>query len=205
MVGIWVCSCFVTNVSPLVHRLCSLSDLCNFAGIEYESENESDNWQTATRRSASLSSDMSAFSYVSVMPAEELDRLLDDVKSLGDSNLQVTSSSIQDICCVYFIAAKQKSADNLPHRKFSMSHTRIVLFWTYSLSLLIRCRSVYQCHSPMLRPLFLFLNLHLCFLLLSYPFHRTTMMFKWWFSTRRWEWAWASVWQEEWTRTSQSL
>lgn len=65
----------------------SLSDLCNFAGVDYESD-ESDNWQAATRRSASLSSDMSVLSCVSVMPAEELDRLLDDVKSLGDSNLQ---------------------------------------------------------------------------------------------------------------------
>lgn len=32
---------------------------------------------------------MSAFSCVSVLPSEELDKLLDDVRSLGDSNLQV--------------------------------------------------------------------------------------------------------------------
>lgn len=122
MVGTWVCRCFVTNVSPLVHRLCSLSDLCNFAGIENESENESDNWQTATRRSASLSSDMSAFSYVSVMPAEELDRLLDDVKSLGDSNLQVPAAGHWTFAAALnLLLQKQKSGDNL------MSLTRIIL------------------------------------------------------------------------------
>lgn len=32
---------------------------------------------------------MSALSCVSVMPSEELDRLLEDVKSLGDNTLQV--------------------------------------------------------------------------------------------------------------------
>ncbi|CAJ1062264.1 uncharacterized protein si:dkey-92i15.4 [Xyrichtys novacula] len=66
----------------------SLSDLCNFAGVDYESENDSDDWQSLGRRSASLSSDMSALSYVSVMPTEELDKLLEDVRSLGDSTLQ---------------------------------------------------------------------------------------------------------------------
>ncbi|XP_074539708.1 uncharacterized protein LOC141800808 [Halichoeres trimaculatus] len=66
----------------------SLSDLCNFAGVDYESENDSDEWQSLGRRSASLSSDMSALSYVSVMPTEELDKLLEDVRSLGDSTLQ---------------------------------------------------------------------------------------------------------------------
>ncbi|XP_073342024.1 uncharacterized protein [Pagrus major] len=66
----------------------SLSDLCNFAGADYESENDSDEWQSTNRRSASLSSDMSAMSYVSVMPSEELDKLLEDVRSLGDNNLQ---------------------------------------------------------------------------------------------------------------------
>lgn len=118
-------SCFVTHVSPLVRCLCSLSDLCNFAGVDYESD-ESDNWQAATRRSASLSSDMSALSCVSVMPAEELDRLLDDVKSLGDSNLQVPAAGYRTFCCCsFFTAAKQKSVDDLPSGKFSMSLTRI--------------------------------------------------------------------------------
>ncbi|XP_034083882.1 LOW QUALITY PROTEIN: uncharacterized protein si:dkey-92i15.4 [Gymnodraco acuticeps] len=66
----------------------SLSDLCNFAGVDYESENDCDEWQTSSRRTASLSSDMSALSCVSVMPSEELDRLLEDVRSVGDSTLQ---------------------------------------------------------------------------------------------------------------------
>ncbi|KAM7383466.1 hypothetical protein PAMP_003114 [Pampus punctatissimus] len=66
----------------------SLSDLCNFAGVDYESENDSDDWQSTGRRSASLSSDMSALSCVSVIPSEELDRLLEDVRGLGDNTLQ---------------------------------------------------------------------------------------------------------------------
>lgn len=66
----------------------SLSDLCNFAGVDYESENDSDEWQSTGRRSASLSSDVSALSCVSVMPSEELDRLLEDVRGLGDNTLQ---------------------------------------------------------------------------------------------------------------------
>ncbi|XP_070822927.1 uncharacterized protein [Chaetodon trifascialis] len=66
----------------------SLSDLCNFAGVDYESDNDSDEWQSRGRRTASLSSDMSALSCVSVLPSEELDRLLEDVRSLGDNNLQ---------------------------------------------------------------------------------------------------------------------
>ncbi|KAJ0066076.1 hypothetical protein NL108_001317, partial [Boleophthalmus pectinirostris] len=65
-----------------------LADLCNFAGVDYDSENDSDEWQSAGRRSASLSSDMSGFSYVSVLPPEELDKLIEDVKSIGDNNLQ---------------------------------------------------------------------------------------------------------------------
>lgn len=32
---------------------------------------------------------MSAFSCISVLPSEELDKLLEDVRSLGDDNLQV--------------------------------------------------------------------------------------------------------------------
>ncbi|XP_068998878.1 serine-rich adhesin for platelets [Embiotoca jacksoni] len=66
----------------------SLSELCNFTGADYESENDNDELQSMGRRSASLSSDVSALSYVSVLPAEELDRLLDDVRSLGDNTLQ---------------------------------------------------------------------------------------------------------------------
>lgn len=79
-----------SNMSQSDHRSfsVSLSDLCNFAGVDYESENDSDEWQSTCQRTASLSSDASALSCVSVMPSEELDRLLEDVRSLGDSNLQ---------------------------------------------------------------------------------------------------------------------
>lgn len=66
----------------------SLSDLCNFAGVDNESENDSDEWQSTGRRTASLSSDMSALSCVSVLPSEELDRLLEDVRNLGDNKLK---------------------------------------------------------------------------------------------------------------------
>uniref|UniRef100_A0A667Z5M0 PDZ domain-containing protein n=1 Tax=Myripristis murdjan TaxID=586833 RepID=A0A667Z5M0_9TELE len=55
----------------------SLADLCNFGGVEFddESENENDEWLSG-RRSASLSSDVSALSCVSMLPNEELDRLI---------------------------------------------------------------------------------------------------------------------------------
>lgn len=66
----------------------SLSELCNFSGADYESENDSDDWQLPGRRSASLSSDISAFSCVSLIPTEELDKLVEDVKNLGDDTLQ---------------------------------------------------------------------------------------------------------------------
>ncbi|KAM9782796.1 pro-interleukin-16 [Neosynchiropus ocellatus] len=79
-----------SNVSQSDNRSfsVSLSDLYSFAGVDIESENDSDEWKSAGRRSASLSSDMSALSYVSVLPAEELDRLIEDVKGLGENSLQ---------------------------------------------------------------------------------------------------------------------
>ncbi|XP_013865155.1 uncharacterized protein si:dkey-92i15.4 [Austrofundulus limnaeus] len=66
----------------------SLAELCNFSGAEYESDEDVDEWEQHNRRSASLSSDLSAFSCVSLMPAEELDKLLEDVKDLGDETLR---------------------------------------------------------------------------------------------------------------------
>ncbi|KAM6935591.1 uncharacterized protein PEZ65_005931 [Lycodopsis pacificus] len=80
----------MSNMSQSDHKsFCvSLSDLCNFGGVEYKSENDIDEWQSTSCRTASLSSDMSALSCVSVMPSEELDRLLEDVRSVGDSTLQ---------------------------------------------------------------------------------------------------------------------
>ncbi|XP_026172921.1 uncharacterized protein LOC113136372 isoform X2 [Mastacembelus armatus] len=64
----------------------SLSDLRNFSGAGYESENDSDEGKSTGRRSVSLSSDVSALSCVSVIPSEELDRLLEDVRNLQDSD-----------------------------------------------------------------------------------------------------------------------
>ncbi|XP_067093412.1 uncharacterized protein si:dkey-92i15.4 [Osmerus mordax] len=64
----------------------SLAELCNFGGVDYETEAELEDWPPG--RSASLSSDVSALSCVSVLDSEELDRLLDDVRSLGDDTLQ---------------------------------------------------------------------------------------------------------------------
>ncbi|CAG6015411.1 unnamed protein product [Menidia menidia] len=66
----------------------SLSDLCNFTGADYESDNDPDEWPPSGRRSVSLSSDVSGFSCVSLLPTEELDRLVEDVKTLGDDALE---------------------------------------------------------------------------------------------------------------------
>uniref|UniRef100_A0A1A8G9N6 Interleukin 16 n=2 Tax=Nothobranchius korthausae TaxID=1143690 RepID=A0A1A8G9N6_9TELE len=66
----------------------SLSDLCNFSGVECESESNAAEWEVHTGRTSSMSSDMSAFSCVSLLPTEELDQLLEDVRSLGDETLQ---------------------------------------------------------------------------------------------------------------------
>lgn len=78
----------ITSVMSNKSFSVSLADLCNFAGAEYDSENDSDEWQSTGRRSASLSSEFSAFSCVSVLPTEELDKLIEDVKSIGDTTLQ---------------------------------------------------------------------------------------------------------------------
>ncbi|MEQ2216068.1 hypothetical protein XENOCAPTIV_010234 [Xenoophorus captivus] len=64
-----------------------VADLCNFSGADYESV-EGDDRQLGGRRSASLSSDVSGFSCVSLLPTEELDKLVEDVKNLGDEALQ---------------------------------------------------------------------------------------------------------------------
>uniref|UniRef100_A0A3B5MZV0 Si:dkey-92i15.4 n=1 Tax=Xiphophorus couchianus TaxID=32473 RepID=A0A3B5MZV0_9TELE len=66
----------------------SLSNLCNFSGTDVESDNDNDDWQLPGRRSASFSSDVSAFSCVSLLPTDELDKLVEEVKNLGDETLQ---------------------------------------------------------------------------------------------------------------------
>ncbi|XP_014839923.1 PREDICTED: uncharacterized protein LOC106916269 [Poecilia mexicana] len=66
----------------------SLSNLCYFSGTDVESDNDNDDWQLPGRRSASLSSDVSAFSCVSLLPSDELDKLVEEVKNLGEETLQ---------------------------------------------------------------------------------------------------------------------
>ncbi|XP_056123736.1 homeobox-like protein HDP1 [Rhinichthys klamathensis goyatoka] len=82
-----------SNMSQSERRSFSLSlvDLCNYGGVDYKpsdsslSENGED---LPSTRSASLSSDISAFSSVTLLSTDELDRLLDDVRGLGDDTLQ---------------------------------------------------------------------------------------------------------------------
>lgn len=67
-------------------------DLCNFSGVDYNSPDWlEDDEDLPSSRSASLSSDISVFSSVTLLSNDELDRLLDDVKCLGDDPLKVKS------------------------------------------------------------------------------------------------------------------
>ncbi|KAM4735045.1 uncharacterized protein FYW61_005623 [Anableps anableps] len=79
-----------SNMSQSENRSFSLSfsSLCNFSGADFESDNDSEDWRLPGRRSASLSSDVSVFSCVSLLPTEELDKLVEEVKNLGDETLQ---------------------------------------------------------------------------------------------------------------------
>ncbi|KPP79271.1 hypothetical protein Z043_101166 [Scleropages formosus] len=81
-----------SNMSQCDHRSFSatLADLCNFGGVEYASRDDldEDSEDCASHRTASLSSDISAFSSVSLLATEELDRLISDVRNLGDESLQ---------------------------------------------------------------------------------------------------------------------
>ncbi|XP_073703523.1 uncharacterized protein [Garra rufa] len=82
-----------SNMSQSDRRSFSLSlmELCNYGGVDYK---PSDAWlsededELPSRRTASLSSDISAFSSVTLLSTDELDRLLDDVKGLGEDTLQ---------------------------------------------------------------------------------------------------------------------
>ncbi|XP_071024604.1 serine-rich adhesin for platelets-like [Oncorhynchus clarkii lewisi] len=85
----------VTSAMSQSHRRSfslSLAELCNFGEVDYDPQSSSDSeeWPSSrsASRSASLSSDVSALSCVSVLGSDELNRLLDDVKSLGDTTLQ---------------------------------------------------------------------------------------------------------------------
>ncbi|XP_077067075.1 uncharacterized protein LOC143720953 isoform X2 [Siphateles boraxobius] len=82
-----------SNMSQSERRSFSLSlvDLCNYGGVDYKPSDSSlsDNGEDLpSTRSASLSSDISAFSSVTLLSTDELDRLLDDVRGLGDDTLQ---------------------------------------------------------------------------------------------------------------------
>lgn len=82
-----------SNMSQSDRRSFSLSfvELCIYGGVDYKPSDGSvseDGEDWAPSRSASLSSDISAFSSVTLLSSHELDRLLDDVKNLGDDTLQ---------------------------------------------------------------------------------------------------------------------
>ncbi|KAG7469467.1 hypothetical protein MATL_G00129210 [Megalops atlanticus] len=83
-----------SNMSQSDHRSfsVSLADLCHFGGVDYLGYNDGtqdmDSEDSLSHRTASLSSDISALSCVSILPADELDRLLEDVRSLGDESLK---------------------------------------------------------------------------------------------------------------------
>ncbi|XP_067304909.1 dentin sialophosphoprotein isoform X2 [Pseudorasbora parva] len=82
-----------SNMSQSDRRSFSLSlvDLCNYGGVDYKQLDGSlseDGEDLPPTRSASLSSDISAFSSVTLLSTDELDRLLDDVRGLGDDTLQ---------------------------------------------------------------------------------------------------------------------
>ncbi|XP_052475045.1 uncharacterized protein LOC128030974 [Carassius gibelio] len=82
-----------SNMSQSERKSFSLSlvELCNYGGVDYkpsdECLSEGDDVSTHTR-SASMSSDISAFSSVTLLSTEELDSLIDDVRGLGDDTLK---------------------------------------------------------------------------------------------------------------------
>ncbi|KAJ8354718.1 hypothetical protein SKAU_G00222850 [Synaphobranchus kaupii] len=77
----------------------SLADLCHFGGVGYTGRDDDlqdmDLDDRMLHRTASLSSDISALSTISIMPADELDRLLEDVRGLGEENLQQKYEDVQ--------------------------------------------------------------------------------------------------------------
>uniref|UniRef100_A0A8B9HV95 PDZ domain-containing protein n=1 Tax=Astyanax mexicanus TaxID=7994 RepID=A0A8B9HV95_ASTMX len=82
-----------SNTSQSDHRSFSLSfvDLCNLGGMDYPASHgkgsiDEEKWMS--KRSASLSSDISVLSSVTLLATEELDCLLDDVRGLGDDALE---------------------------------------------------------------------------------------------------------------------
>uniref|UniRef100_A0AAY4ALX4 PDZ domain-containing protein n=1 Tax=Denticeps clupeoides TaxID=299321 RepID=A0AAY4ALX4_9TELE len=68
----------------------SLADLCNAGGLDYclPDDTGSNPGEYGSHRSASMSSDISGLSCVTLLGTEELENLLQDVCSLGDDTLQ---------------------------------------------------------------------------------------------------------------------
>lgn len=92
MNALFLSSALCFSSPPLMN---SLVELCIYGGVDYKPSDgsvseDSEDW--APSRSASLSSDISAFSSVTLLSSHELDRLMDDVKNLGDDTLQVKIS-----------------------------------------------------------------------------------------------------------------
>ncbi|XP_016387773.1 uncharacterized protein LOC107723583 [Sinocyclocheilus rhinocerous] len=82
-----------SNMSQSERKSFSLSfvELCNYGGVDYKPSDgclSEDDEVSPYTRSASLSSDISAFSSVTLLSTDELDRLIDDVRGLGDDTLQ---------------------------------------------------------------------------------------------------------------------
>lgn len=97
---------FLTNVVITSRFMYSLVELCIYGGVDYKPSDGSvseDGEDWAPSRSASLSSDISAFSSVTLLSSNELDRLLDDVKNLGDDTLQVKKKDMRlcyEVSCI---------------------------------------------------------------------------------------------------------
>ncbi|KAL7886604.1 hypothetical protein AOLI_G00043250 [Acnodon oligacanthus] len=82
-----------SNMSQSDNRSFSVSlvDLCNLGGLDYpasDGNGSKDEEKWMSRRSASLSSDISVLSSVTLLGTEELDCLLNDVRGLGNDTLQ---------------------------------------------------------------------------------------------------------------------
>lgn len=82
-----------SNMSRSDHMSFSVSlvDLCSLGGLDYplpDSSGLKDNEDWTARRTASLNSDVSALSSVTLLGTDELDKLLDDVRGLGEDAIQ---------------------------------------------------------------------------------------------------------------------
>lgn len=79
-------------ISSLLFFFNSLVELCSLGGLDLppsdgNGSNDDENWMS--KRTVSMSSDVSTLSSVTLLDMEELDCLLNDVKSLDDETLEV--------------------------------------------------------------------------------------------------------------------